>query len=295
MSFVLKYFSLFFVAGVTGLIGYQLWGPLSSWWDRYMTKWSRWMQLELEAQYKKKTQAWCRKVLVRTVAGMAVFGFLLAYRPWEFPISFRTVFFVLVLGALGLLVPRWIIAYLRNRRFAQVNDQLVDGLTLISNALRSGLSLPQALDLLVKEMKPPISDEFGVVLKEHKLGLLLDEALINLTKRVPVDDLDMLVTSVTTIRETGGNLTEVFDVIAKTITERKKVEGKIKAMTAQGMMQGFMMCAIPPVLGLAFYLLDPNYMLPMLTSVMGILMLLVMVAMDLMGIWMMLSIVKIDV
>lgn len=285
MSFALKYFSLFFAAGITGFIAYQIWGPLASWWDRYMTKWSRWMQLELEAQYKKKTQAWCRKVLVRTVAGMAVFGFLL--RPG--------VVFPLVLGALGLLVPRWVIAYLRNRRFAQINDQLVDGLTLISNALRSGLSLPQALDLLVKEMKPPISDEFGVVLKEHKLGLLLDEALVNLTKRVPVDDLDMMVTSVTTIRETGGNLTEVFDVIARTITERKKVEGKIKAMTAQGMMQGFMMCAIPPVLGLAFYLLDPNYMLPMLTSVMGILMLLVMVAMDLMGMWMMLSIVKIDV
>jgi tight adherence protein B len=285
MSFALKYFSLFFVAGVTGLIAYQIWGPLSSWWDRYMTKWSRWMQLELEAQYRKKTQAWCRQQLVRTVAGMAVLGFLL--RPG--------VLFPLVFGGLGLLVPRWVIAYLRNRRFSQINDQLVDGLTLISNALRSGLSLPQALELLVKEMKPPISDEFGVVLKEHKLGLLLDESLLNLTKRVPVDDLDMMVTSVTTIRETGGNLTEVFDVIARTITERKKVEGKIKAMTAQGMMQGFMMCAIPPVLGLAFYLLDPNYMLPMLTSVMGILMLLVMVAMDLMGMWMMLSIVKIDV
>lgn len=285
MSLALKYFSLMLVAVATAAIAWNLANPLAGWWDRYLVKWSRWMQLELEAQHRKVTQPRCRQILVGTIFLMFALGFLATF----------SLVFALGSGLLGFLVPRWAIAYLRRRRFNQINDQLVDGLTLISNALRSGLSLPQALDLLVREMKPPISEEFAVVLKETKLGLLLDEALLNLAKRVPLEDLDMVVTSVTTIRETGGNLTEVFDVIARTISERKKVEGKIKAMTAQGMMQGFMMCAMPPVLALVFYLLDPNYILPMFTSFLGILMLLIMVGLDLMGMWMMLNIVKIDV
>jgi tight adherence protein B len=105
----------------------------------------------------------------------------------------------------------------------------------------------------------------------------------------------MVVTSILTIRETGGNLTEAFDTFAETVTERKKVEGKIKAMTAQGMMQGVMMCAIPPILAVAFFLLDPTLMEPMFTTVLGLMMILIMLGLEAMGIWMMFNIVRIDV
>ena len=144
-------------------------------------------------------------------------------------------------------------------------------------------------------MEAPISEEFATVVKETKLGLPLDDALQNLADRVPTPDLDMVVTAIITIRETGANLAEVFDVIAHTVRERKKVEGKIQAMTAEGMTQGVMMCGVPPVLIVTFFFLDPTLVEPLFNSVLGILMLMIIAGMDAMGMWMILKVVKIDV
>lgn len=132
-------------------------------------------------------------------------------------------------------------------------------------------------------------------MKETKLGLPLDDALQNLADRVPTPDLDMVVTAIITIRETGANLAEVFDVIAHTLRERKKVEGKIQAMTAEGMTQGVMMCGVPPVLIVTFFFLDPTLVEPLFNSVLGILMLMIIAGMDAMRMWMILKVVKIDV
>ena len=125
---------------------------------------------------------------------------------------------------------------------ATIDDQLVDALLLMANALKAGLSLQQALELVVREMKPPISDEFGRLVKEIHLGRLTDDALRRFAERVPLEDVRLAVDSILTLRETGGNLSETFQVIAHTIVERKKVQGKIKAMTAQGMSQGILIC-----------------------------------------------------
>jgi tight adherence protein B len=285
MSIVLKLFVPFLVAGAVVFIAWSILTPLSAWWDRYLTKWSRWMQLELEAMHQPLPRNRCRQILAYSVLAMAVLGFLVNY----------SVFFALVFGALGLAVPRWGISYLRNRRFRRINEQLGEALTLVSNALRSGLSLPQGIELVVQEMEPPIAEEFATAIKENRLGLPLDEALSNLATRVPTPDLDMVVTAIVTIRETGANLAEVFDVIAHTVRERKKVEGKIQAMTAEGMTQGMLMCAVPPILIVTFYFLDPTLVAPLFSTILGILMLLVIAAMDAMGMWMILNTVKIDV
>jgi tight adherence protein B len=272
-------------AAAITFVAYAILNPLSHWWDRYLTKWSRWMQLEFEAMHQEMPRNRARKILSYSVAVMAALGFLVNF----------SVFFAIVFGLLGLLVPRWAISYLRNRRFRQINAQLGEALTLVSSSLRSGLSLPQGVELVVQEMEPPIAEEFAIVIKENRLGLAFDEALSNLAERVPTPDLDMVVTAIVTIRETGANLAEVFDVIAHTVRERKKVEGKIQAMTAEGMTQGMLMCAVPPILIIAFYFLDPTLVEPLFTTVLGILMLLVIVAMDAMGMWMILNTVKIDV
>lgn len=285
MSFVFKHFVLLMVAGAAALLAWRILQPLSEWWDRYLTKWSHWMQFELEAMHHDVPRNRCRQILAYTVAVMSVLGFLLNY----------SLFFALVFAGLGTLVPRWGIGYLRGRRFRQINEQLGEALTLVSSSLRSGLSLQQGVELVVQEMDPPIAEEFATVVKETKLGLPLDDALRNLAERVPTPDLDMVVTAIVTIRETGANLAEVFDVIAHTVRERKKVEGKIQAMTAEGMTQGVMMCAVPPVLILMFYFLDPTLVAPLFTTILGILLLLVIVALDAMGMWMILKTVKIDV
>jgi tight adherence protein B len=246
-------------AAAIAFVTYTIVSPLSAWWDRYLTKWSRWMQLEFEAMHQEMPRNRARKILSYSVLVMSVLGFLVNF----------SVLFALVFGSLGLLVPRWVIGWLRERRFRQINAQLGEALTLVSSALRSGLSLPQGVELVVQEMEPPIAEEFAIVIKENRLGLSFDEAL--------------------------SNLAEVFDVIAHTVRERKKVEGKIQAMTAEGMTQGVMMCAVPPVLIVAFYFLDPTLVEPLFTSVLGILMLLVIVGMDAMGMWMIRNTVKIDV
>ena len=276
--------ALFAAAAVT-FVSYSILNPLSAWWDRYLTKWSRWMQLEFEAMHQEMPQNRARKILSYSVLVMSVLGFLVNFN----------VFFAIVFAGLGLVGPRWVISYLRARRFRQLNAQLGEALTLVSSSLRSGLSLPQGVELVVQEMEPPIAEEFAIVIKENRLGLAFDEALTNLAERVPTPDLDMVVTAIVTIRETGANLAEVFDVIAHTVRERKKVEGKIQAMTAEGMTQGMMMCAVPPVLIIAFYFIDPTLVQPLFGEPLGWLMLLVVAAMDAMGMWMIVNTVKIDV
>jgi len=171
----------------------------------------------------------------------------------------------------------------------------VDALTLMSNALKSGMNLQQSFELVVKELKPPITDEFGRVVKEIQLGRLTDDALRNLAARVPLPDLRLAVESILTLRETGGNLTETFQVIAMTIVERKKVEGKIKAMTAQGMTQGIAMCLMPVFFLFLFSLIDPSYTRPMFQTPLGLVMLVVMLLLQAAGLGMMFKIVKIKV
>ncbi len=285
MSAILKLVVSIMVAAAAAFIAWSILQPLSEWWDRYLTKWSRWMQLELEAMHRDVPRHRCRQILAYTVLFMAVLGFLVNYSP----------FFALVFAGLGLLVPRWGIGFLRSRWLARLSAQLGEALTLVSNSLRSGLSLQQGVELVVEEMEAPISEEFATVVKETKLGLPLDDALQNLADRVPTPDLDMVVTAIITIRETGANLAEVFDVIAHTVRERKKVEGKIQAMAAEGMTQGVMMCGVPPVLIVTFFFLDPTLVEPLFNSVLGILMLMIIAGMDAMGMWMILKVVKIDV
>jgi tight adherence protein B len=198
-------------------------------------------------------------------------------------------------GLLGYFLPRALVMYLRFKRLATIDDQLVDALLLMSNALKAGLSLQQAMELVVREMKPPISDEFGRVVKEIHLGMLTDDALRHLRQRVPLEDMRLAVDSILTLRETGGNLSETFEVISKTIVERKKVQGKIKTLTAQGMAQGVLICMMPPGLILLFSLMDENYMKPMFNTPIGWAMLAVVFLLDAVGLYMMFKLVQVDV
>ena len=185
--------------------------------------------------------------------------------------------------------------YLRKRRLDQIDDQLVDALGMMANALRSGLSLQQALDLVAREMKPPIADEVGRVMKEIHLGQLTDHALRRMAERVPLEDLGLAIDSILTLRETGGNLSESFQVIAHTIVERKKVQGKIKTLTAQGMAQGLLAGAMPAALLLILSIVDASFIRPLFTTPLGFLMLIVAAVLDAMGIYMMFRLVRVEV
>ncbi|MBI2712244.1 MAG: type II secretion system F family protein, partial [Bdellovibrio sp.] len=163
-------------------------------------------------------------------------GFLcvLAFLPKFFP----GVPLAIVVTIIGWKIPKPIVDWMYKRRVTKFTMQMVDALSLMSNGLKSGLSVVQAMGLVSQEMPNPIHQEFNLVLSENKLGVSLEEAFNNLAKRVKSDDVEMFVTSINILKETGGNLAETFDTIVGTIRERIKVENRISALTAQGLYQG---------------------------------------------------------
>lgn len=180
-------------------------------------------------------------------------------------------------------IPGSVIHVLWKRRIKKFVLQMVDGLSLMSNAMRSGLNVPQALQLVSDELPNPISQEFALVLSQNKLGVTLEEAMSNLSIRMPNDDIEMFTTSVNILKETGGNLAETFDSIAYTIRERIKVEAKIAAMTAQGVLQGIVVVVMPFALAGVLYLIDPERIIPMFTTVPGWILLTIMITLQIIG------------
>lgn len=188
-----------------------------------------------------------------------------------------------ILGGPGFLTPRLFLLMMKKRRLALFSEQLVEAMVTVTNALRAGVSMPKAFQLVSQDMPKPICQEFGILVQELRLGMDLDEALGNMLVRMPSEDLDLVVTSITISNTVGGNLAEVFDRIAETIRERRRIEGRIEALTAQGKMQGLMVSVLPIFVGVMIYWIDPKLMEPMFTRPIGWAVLAVMVVMECLG------------
>ena len=199
------------------------------------------------------------------------------------------------MAVVGWKIPRPLMNYLVDRRIARFSAQLVDGLNLLSNGLRAGLSLPQSIGMVVDELPAPLSQEFNLILQQNKIGVPLEECFDSLVKRIPTEDIEMFVTSVNILRETGGNLAETFDTIGEVIRERVRLTQKIATYVAQGMMQGMTIFSMPFLMGIMFYVSDPETMGLLFTHPVGIVMTFVALALDLTGLFFILKIVKIKV
>lgn len=211
------------------------------------------------------------------------------------PNIFPATLFFIVLVLLGWQAPKWIVDYLYSSRCAKLNDQLVDGLTIMANGIRSGLSVPQSMERVVENMGAPIAQEFNLVISQMRLGLSYEESLTGLAARIPTPEVQMFVLSVNILRETGGNLAETFSTIVETIRERQKIEKKIEALTAQGIMQGIILTLVPFFLMLVFLMIDPSYIKPLFTTTLGIIMLFMMLTLQVIGGLVIRNIVKIKV
>ncbi len=196
---------------------------------------------------------------------------------------------------IGFKIPRRIITVVQKRRIKKFVLQMVDALSLMSNSMRSGLNIPQALQIVSDELPNPISQEYALVLSQNKLGVSLEDAMSNLSIRMPHDDIEMFTTSVNILKETGGNLAETFDTIAHTIRERIKVESKVSAMVAQGVLQGIIVVCMPFALGAILYTIDPERILPMFTTVPGWGLLTIMITLQVLGGWSIWKIVQVRV
>jgi tight adherence protein B len=172
---------------------------------------------------------------------------------------------ILLVGAvLGFFLPRWYVKHRQGKRINQFNKQLPDTITLIANALRAGSSFLQAIELVVREARPPISVEFARVIREVNLGLPFEAALENLVRRVRSDDLELMVTAISIQYTVGGNLAEILDSIAYTIRERVRIKGEIRTLTAQQRMSGYVVALLPIGLVALLTLIAPTFMAPML-------------------------------
>ncbi len=205
------------------------------------------------------------------------------------------IFYSLVLGIVGLIIPNFILNSKIKNRIKYLNRQLGDAISLISNSLKAGYSFFQAVDIVAKEMTGPISEEFFTMQKEMNLGINTEKALENMINRVKSDDLELMVTAVLIQRQIGGNLAEVLDNISTTIRDRVKIKGDIKTLTAQGRMSGLVISLLPPILLLIIYIINPEHINLLFSEPVGLAMLGVSVVMELIGIFFINKIVKIEV
>ena len=166
----------------------------------------------------------------------------------------------IVLGIVGMVLPFIYVNMAASNRLGRFNAQILDTLILLSNAVKAGYSMLQAMEMVAKESPAPMGKEFGRVIREISLGVTIEESLTNLKNRVPSDELDLMVTVVLIQRQIGGNLSEILDKIAHTIRERTRIRGEIQTLTAQGRISGLVIGALPFGLGGILYLINPSYM-----------------------------------
>lgn len=203
--------------------------------------------------------------------------------------------YAVVMAIIGWLSPTFFVRARIKKRIKSLNEQLSDAIVLISNSLKAGYSFFQAVDIVSKEMSGPIAEEFALLQKEVNLGLTTEKALENLVSRVKSDDLELVVIAVLIQRQVGGNLSEILDNISSTIRERVKIKGEVKTVTAQGRASGFIISLLPVALGLILYVINPEHIGTLFTDPIGILVLVFSVMMELIGIYFISKIVKIEI
>ncbi len=184
--------------------------------------------------------------------------------------------------AFGTLPLLWLM-FRRKKRFGKFAAQLPDALELISRALRAGHSLAAGFHLVAQEGSDPIAKEFGQVFEEQNLGIPFEEALENLTERIPNLDLRFFATAIVLQRQTGGDLAEILDKIGRLIRERFKIRGQVQALTGEGRLSGVVLLALPPLLFVTVYRMNPEYLQLLFTDELGRKMLVVGIVMQIFG------------
>lgn len=184
---------------------------------------------------------------------------------------------------IGLAIPNLILKIRYKRRIKMFSDQLVDAINMLSSCLKGGLSLLQGFEVLVEEMPAPMNQEIGLVIRENKMGIPLEDSLIRLNKRMNMEELGLVINALLVARETGGDLTKVFSRLTVTIRDNRKLKESIKTLTLQGRMQGTIMSFLPIVFVGWVFSVNRHHFDIMLNSDIGRLLLVVAVVLQIVG------------
>ena len=201
--------------------------------------------------------AWIASPFVFVVAAYVI-GFIFT--------GLHNIVALVVVFAIGAYFPRFYLKYRQGKRVKLFAKQLPDTITLLANTLRAGSSFLQGVELITREARPPISEEFGRVVREMNLGVALQPALNNMVRRVKSEDLELMVTAINIQSQVGGNLATVLDSIAFTIRERVRIQGEIQTLTAMQRYSGYVITLLPVGLAGILFLISPSYIGAMLKN-----------------------------
>ncbi|TET29892.1 MAG: secretion system protein [Anaerolineales bacterium] len=190
-------------------------------------------------------------VIVMSIVGFGVVGFIIS----------SSMIFAGVGMILGAFVPRMYVKRQEKSRLKKFDNQLSDMLNLMVNGLRAGFSTLQAMEAVSRELPKPINEEFHRVVQEMQLGIMMEDALDHLLRRINSEDLDLVITAINVQREVGGNLAEILDSISFTIRERVRIKGEIQALTAQGRATAWVISAMPIALVALLFLINRSYIM----------------------------------
>jgi tight adherence protein B len=165
--------------------------------------------------------------------------------------------FALFSAGLGLMAPGWALETYQAWRRRRFHSQFMDVLLMIANSLRAGFNLSQAVDIVAREMPSPARDEFARVERDRDLGIPLDEGLERMAARMDGESVRIFVTALQVGRQTGGDLTQILDGLVKMIRERERVEDRVQTMTSETRFQGYTLAALPYLLLIGWFCLDP--------------------------------------
>jgi tight adherence protein B len=263
----------------TAIALFLVWAPLKQSIDRSSSKARDEMTQRLDEMFIFIPVEYLGTVRLGCSGVFGVCGFLLAFNA-----ASPGPFVAAGAGAvIGFFFPQLLVAYLRRRRRKQFSEQLTDGLILLANGLRANLSMQQSIEMLVEESPAPLCQEFDLVMREHRLGVDLDKAIVNCAQRTRDEDLALAATAFSVTRQLGGNIAEIFDRIVNMIKARKLLKGKVDALTAQGRMQAMVVAAMPYVFGFFGAKANPELMSLLWTTIPGFCALGLVVILDTLG------------
>lgn len=194
-----------------------------------------------------------------------------------------------------VFLPRRWVRHLRRQRLRRFDAQLPDALLALASALRAGAGVGGALREIVGEAPVPLAQEFGLLMREQRLGVPFDTALANLAARMPSEATSLVVSALRIATDTGGNLAEALERIASLLRARLHMEGRVDALTAQGRMQAWVVGCLPLLLALVLHRLEPEAMARLWNTPVGWATVAAIVLMEFTGLWLIRRIVRIDV
>lgn len=245
------------------------------WLHQLMLNWSWSANLHEFIMQAGMTMKPAKLLMVSAIAGVGsylVAGYFLSH-----------FYFTIPIGILGLILPICYVALKRKRRLRKFEEIFPEALDLLGRAVRAGHAFTTGLEMISKECAEPLAGEFRTAFEEQNFGLPLRDALLNLTERVPLIDVRFFVTALLIQKETGGNLAEILDGLAKVIRDRFRIYRDVQVRTAQGRLTAGILIALPIVMMILLTAINPSYMSILFTDPKGPLVILIAAVLQVIG------------